>query len=1044
MKPVISLPAFLRRVLAFLILAASALLFAMPLHAADGGRKLLKMEIAKDRRSAQVVVPRGYGRVVLMRFDRGLGWRKVASRAVDPGVERFKLPSSSAATRWRAVGVFKAEPVKRKFPDSFYKGTKSFATNSPRAGFAGDYLMNRIAGELPESDQANGEPVEADIWKIDGNTVFFFNQLRGLQVLDVSNPADPRLLASLRLPAVGEDLYLLPGSGAARDLVLVTRRESALGDAGTRIRVVRYEAGSLTVRNRMDVRGYPADSRMVGNRLILATTEWGYTVADASVASSESRSRISQWTIRADAAPLAGPAFDLPGSDPIIAAGADWLAAAVTPAKAWNRSEVTVFALGKSGLTRMNGLPIRTAGAVRDKFKMQWRNHVLTTISESNGDAVNWQPVTVLQNFRVWGPDVIVPAVITDPRLSSLELAKGESLYATRFAGDKAYIVTFLQTDPLWVVDLRDERKPVVAGHIEVPGWSTYLQPIGDLLFSVGWESGTIAASLFDVADPAAPTLLRRVNLGPPGSYSEAAWDEQALKLLPDAGLAMIPVSYYDPSSGGLDPRVQLLDVDIPNRELRPRGVIVHAFDARRSELVGGAVVSISQRALVTADITDRDRPAILSEVALAWPVDRILDAGRHLIHIESGRAWMLGRATARITPANDPEAVLAEVDLGEGFVRDVALKGGKLYVVRDSGSFGWFARSSRIGGGVANNKLFLDVYDASALPVLSRMGGVSTELGSGYQVSAAGLLWPQPQRPTLLLQPWSYFWWGWDVPMIGGPGGVVGFTDLASMPVTRESKVALDPGFGKNPLRVPRVLVFDVGNPSAPAVSALVNVGSAETMLNGVAAAADGLIVAGASDSGPMVIRGLTPDTGFIHSMHVIEVGETGVPVVRPPIDLPGELFAVTELDRDGFLAWTRLWAGVEGGSLSVSASDGHDAFQVASVPAKDVWPVTAHRRSLFAVEGETVKRLDLDDRGSLAEVSSLQVPAGIHSLRIRRGVLIGAAWDSVSAAELGQTKVKTWNFPTWSLLVDGIRVAHNGDLLVPFGEYGAERLER
>jgi hypothetical protein len=1044
MNPTHSRPLPIRRRMTVLLLAASALLFSLPLHAADGGRKLLKLEVTKDRRSAEVTVPKGYGKVVLMRFDRDHGWRKVATRDVDAGVEKFKLPASTAKTRWRAVGVFKAEPVKRKFPASFYNGRKTFDANASRAGNGAGLLYERTDSQAPALDMSGDEPVEADIWKVDGNTVFFFNQLRGLQVLDVANPADPRLLASMRLPAVGEDLYLLPGSGSARDLVLVTRHESADGESATRVRVVRYEAGALTVRNRMDVRGYAADSRMTGDRLILATTEWGYAGADDDKVGYESRSRISQWTIRAGGDPLAGPAFDLPGSDPVIAAGTDWLAAAVTPPNRWNRSDVTVFALGKSGLTRMNGLPFRTAGAVRDKFKMQWRDHVLTTISESIGDESSWVPVTVLQNFRVWGPGVIVPAVVTDPRLGSLELARGESLFATRFAGDKAYIVTFLQTDPLWVVDLRDAAKPVVSGHIEVPGWSTYLQPIGDLLFSVGWESDTIAASLFDVSDPAAPSLLRRENLGPPGSYSEAAWDEQALKLLPEAGLALIPVAHHDAASGGMKSMVQLLDVDIPNKKLTSRGAINHAFDARRSELVNGAVVSISQRALVTADINDRDHPVILSEVALAWPVDRILDGGSHLIHIENGNDWSLGRATARVTPANDPEAVLAEIDLGKGVVNDVALKDGKLHVIRDSGSFGSFARVSVIGGGKTTNKLFLDVYDATSLPALVRLGGCSAEMDSGYEISAAGLLWPQSRRPAVLLQPLSYFWFNWGITLIAEPGGVVDNSLLKAVAVSRSSMILVDPASGKNPPRVPRALAFDVSDPTAPVASSQVDVGSADTRLNGVAYAADGMIVAGSTDNGNIIFRSLTPGQGLAHSMHVIEVGETGAPVVRPAIDLPGDLFAVTELDRDGFLAWTSRWDGTEGGTLAVSASDGHDASEVASLASENIWAVTAHRRRLFTVEGASVKRRDLNDRGGFDQAPALRFQQGVHSLRVRRGVLIGVAWDSVSAVGLAESTVKTWRIPTWSIQADGIRVARDGDLLVPLGEYGAVSLER
>jgi hypothetical protein len=46
------------------------------------------------------------------------------------------------------------------------------------------------------------QPEEADIWKTAGTTVYYFNQLRGRQVIDLADPANPRLVATLRLPAV--------------------------------------------------------------------------------------------------------------------------------------------------------------------------------------------------------------------------------------------------------------------------------------------------------------------------------------------------------------------------------------------------------------------------------------------------------------------------------------------------------------------------------------------------------------------------------------------------------------------------------------------------------------------------------------------------------------------------------------------------------------------------------------------------------------------------------------------------------------------------
>ncbi|MEK7158809.1 MAG: beta-propeller domain-containing protein, partial [Patescibacteria group bacterium] len=63
-------------------------------------------------------------------------------------------------------------------------------------------------------------------------------------------------------------------------------------------------------------------------------------------------------------------------------------------------------------------------------------------------------------------------------RLGSVEnIAPGEQFYAARFFGDRAYLVTFQVTDPLFVVDLSDPKNPKILGELEIPGYSTYLQP---------------------------------------------------------------------------------------------------------------------------------------------------------------------------------------------------------------------------------------------------------------------------------------------------------------------------------------------------------------------------------------------------------------------------------------------------------------------------------------------------------------------------------------------------------------------------------------
>ncbi len=106
---------------------------------------------------------------------------------------------------------------------------------------------------------------------------------------------------------------------------------------------------------------------------------------------------------------------------------------------------------------------------------------------------------------------------------------EGETLHGIRFAGDTAYAVTFLQTDPLYVIDLADPAAPRVLGEIEIPGFSAYLHPISPtqvIGFGPG-EDGEVVARLFDVGEPTAPRLLDTVRVG---ADSPVVWDHHALR----------------------------------------------------------------------------------------------------------------------------------------------------------------------------------------------------------------------------------------------------------------------------------------------------------------------------------------------------------------------------------------------------------------------------------------------------------------------------------------------------------------------------------
>jgi hypothetical protein len=129
-------------------------------------------------------------------------------------------------------------------------------------------------------------------------------------------------------------------------------------------------------------------------------------------------------------------------------------------------------------------------------------------------------------------------------------LGKGEQIYSVRFIGDRGYVVTFRQTDPLYSVDLSDPVKPRVTGELKITGYSAHLQPVGeDRLIGIGQEANTQGrvqgsqVSLFDVSDPASPRRLAQQVVA--GSTSEAEYDPHAIMWWPATNLLVVPMTNF-------------------------------------------------------------------------------------------------------------------------------------------------------------------------------------------------------------------------------------------------------------------------------------------------------------------------------------------------------------------------------------------------------------------------------------------------------------------------------------------------------------------
>ncbi len=91
-------------------------------------------------------------------------------------------------------------------------------------------------------------------------------------------------------------------------------------------------------------------------------------------------------------------------------------------------------------------------------------------------------------------------------------ISLNERIHAVRFMGDKLYLVTFRNIDPLFTIDLSDPANPRVLGFLEAPGFDEYMHPISsDLLIGVGVErvGATIGKSMMYIDNVVRITLYR-------------------------------------------------------------------------------------------------------------------------------------------------------------------------------------------------------------------------------------------------------------------------------------------------------------------------------------------------------------------------------------------------------------------------------------------------------------------------------------------------------------------------------------------------------
>ena len=189
-----------------------------------------------------------------------------------------------------------------------------------------------------------------------------------------------------------------------------------------------------------------------------------------------------------------------------------------------------------------------------------------------------------------------------------------ETIQSVRFMGPVGYVVTFRQTDPLYVIDLSDPTSPQAVGELKIPGFSSYLHPVGEgLLVGVGRDATLegqdrgLLVSLFDVSDPTDPKQLQTYTER--DAHSAAGSDPKAFLWWAPESAVVLPVERYgalDETTGAGTTAAGMLVLDVDRSGITERATVTaEGLFPSRSLVVQDRLWSLFDGAVVTSEFGD-------------------------------------------------------------------------------------------------------------------------------------------------------------------------------------------------------------------------------------------------------------------------------------------------------------------------------------------------------------------------------------------------------------------------------------------------------
>ena len=209
--------------------------------------------------------------------------------------------------------------------------------------------------------------------------------------------------------------------------------------------------------------------------------------------------------------------------------------------------------------------------------------------------------------------------------LGKLEgLAEGERIYSTRFAGDRVYMVTFRQVDPLFVIDTSNPKAPELKGMLKIPGYSTYLHMVDENhILGFGYDTevnqwggtvtGGLKISMFDVTNVNKPKETFTEIIGKAGSYSELLYNHKALMFSLSKGIMAFPLNrttdnYKNDFTGAYVYRVSNDSISLKNKITHKESELSYGDDIKRIIYIGDYLYTFSDNKMQVHSISTNNK----------------------------------------------------------------------------------------------------------------------------------------------------------------------------------------------------------------------------------------------------------------------------------------------------------------------------------------------------------------------------------------------------------------------------------------------------